>query len=360
MKELSTILLCYDNAQQAQWAADAALEIAKAFGCRVVGVHGYNAAMHDGAFRIMEPVLPQRYQREEILRRQRQLHDGLIRVGMEKISLSYLRPLQERFQSEGVEFIPKVREGKNFAAINAMIREEEPSLVVMGSKGFGSGREGFIGSVCLRVLRSNGGDFLILKEPLRLASARPLRMVVCLDGSSSAVGALEGAWLLAEEFQAELHLVYVYDSALHRAVFAKLQGAALSREGFRFSGKEQERLHDEFIDRGLERVGWMVLDRAEREARSWHALPVRSLVAGFGPVQQRPQPAGLKRVLDGPVYERICEYAQEAEADMIFLGRTGRHYTQGMDMGSVAENVLRFSPCSVYISGHREFRGWKI
>lgn len=360
MNEFRKIVLCYDNAEQSMWAADVVSEIARAFNSTVVAVHGYNAGMHDGAFRIMEPVLPQQYQQEEILRRQRQLHDGLIRMGMEKISLSYLKPLQELFQTEGIDFVPKVREGKNFVVINEIIEGENPSLVVMGSAGFNANRHGFIGSVCLRVLRANDRDFIILKRPLNLNSGNTLRMVVCLDGSNSALGALERAWLLAQEFQSEIHLLYVYDSILHKEVFSKLKDAVLSREGFRFNRKEQERLHDEFIDRGLERVGWMVIERAEKEVLSRCAPVGLSLVAGFGPVEGNRQPPVVKKVLEGPVYKTICDYLMEIDADLVFVGRTGRHYTYGIDIGSVTENVLRFSSCSVYISRHMEFQGWKI
>ena len=55
-------------------------------GSEVVGVHGYNAFMHEGAFRIMEPTLPQQYQKEEILQKQRAVHGKLINVGILKTS----------------------------------------------------------------------------------------------------------------------------------------------------------------------------------------------------------------------------------------------------------------------------------
>ncbi|KJU87756.1 universal stress protein UspA, partial [Candidatus Magnetobacterium bavaricum] len=139
-------------------SGEVALQLAGSFGCEVVGIHGFNSVMHEGAFRVMEPTLPQEYQQEEILKHQRAVHATLIKVGMEKISLSYLRPLEEDFKKAGVPFRPKVLEGKNFLAINEMIQQEDDGLVVMGAGGFNALERGFVGSVCMRVLRGNDRD----------------------------------------------------------------------------------------------------------------------------------------------------------------------------------------------------------
>ncbi len=149
-------------------------------------------------------------------------------------------------------------------------------------------------------------------------------------------------------------MVYVYDSALHRELFKRLKESVIQNEGFSFNSKEQERIHDEFIDKGLARVGDMILERAEREVFSG----MKDIGHGFGP-------AGLstrvvKKVFEGQIYRRICDYANEINAELIFLGKTGRHYAEGIDIGSVTENVLRFSPCSVFISRSERFRGWEL
>jgi nucleotide-binding universal stress UspA family protein len=351
-KAFRKIILCYDNSDLSMVAADISINIAEAFGAEIVGIHGYNAIMHEGAFRIMEPTLPQKYQKEEILQRQREVHNKLINIGMEKISLSYLRPLRERFNNTSICFRESVREGKNFKAVKEIIDEEGGDLVIMGSHGFNSNGNGFIGSVCLRVLRLVDRNFLIVKE--RLNFGNPC-YVVCLDGSSSAIVALRMASLFARRFNAELHLVYAFDSALHRDVFARLKESVINREGFSFNSKEQEKIHDEFIDKGLARVGNMILDRAEKEVFSEQQINMQ----GFGLVGDLTAPI-TKKVLEGHIYRRICDYASDVNADLIFLGRTGRHYSEGIDIGSVTENVLRFAPCSVFIAQSERFRGWEL
>src|SRR3989304_6129103 len=105
MKKLfKKILLCIDNSPLSTHVADAALSLARQFDAAVVGIHGYNASMHEGAFRMMEPTLPVEYQQEEILQKQRQLHRSLINTGMEKISLSYLQPVEERSKQTFPDF----------------------------------------------------------------------------------------------------------------------------------------------------------------------------------------------------------------------------------------------------------------
>jgi nucleotide-binding universal stress UspA family protein len=364
MTNINKIVLAVDNSDSTRLAAEAALTIAKAFDAGVVGIHGYNAFMHEGAFRIMEPTLPAEYRKEENLRKQRNVHGKLINIGMEKISLSYLRPIEEAFRTEGVSFGAKVREGKNFRVVEDMIKEESGDIVIIGASGFNHGCDGFIGSVCIRVLRNIDTNFLIVKK--RLNPGNP-KFVVCLDGSASAIKALRIAKLFAEKFNAELHLVYAFDSNLHKDIFERLKESAISREGFSFNSKEQERIHDEFIDKGLVRVGQMILDRAEAEvfetAGVQAAVGISSGITvanGFGLVGDPGSAPRVKKILEGHIYKKICDYASEINADMVFAGRTGRHFIEGMDIGSVAENTARFAPCNVFVAGSEEYRGWKL
>ncbi len=109
---IKKIILCFDNSDPSMVAAEITVKIAGVFGSEVIGVHGYNAGMHEGAFRIMEPTLPERYQKEEMLLKQRDVHNRLINIGMERISLSYLEPLRERFNGTSITFRERVKEGR--------------------------------------------------------------------------------------------------------------------------------------------------------------------------------------------------------------------------------------------------------
>ena len=58
------------------------------------------------------------------------------------------------------------------------------------------------------------------------------KFVIGLDGSASAIQALKTAKLFAEKYDGELHLVYVFDSNLHKGIFMTLKESLIQREGF--------------------------------------------------------------------------------------------------------------------------------
>jgi len=67
-------------------------------------MHAYAARMHDFRFKQMEYTLPEEYQDEAELLRQRRIHDSLITTGLELISDSYTDVMRYRCLERGVEF----------------------------------------------------------------------------------------------------------------------------------------------------------------------------------------------------------------------------------------------------------------
>jgi len=62
--------------------------------------------------------------------------------------------------------------------------------------------------------------------------------------------------------------------------------------------------------------------------------------------------AGLKaagQVIKGDVRDVTIEFAKEAGTDLIVLGSHGRRGVGRLLMGSVAEAVVRYAPCSVQV-----------
>ncbi|KJU86661.1 universal stress protein UspA, partial [Candidatus Magnetobacterium bavaricum] len=129
-----------------------------------------------------------------------------------------------------------------------------------------------------------------------------------------------------------------------------------------FNTQQQEKIHDEFIDKGLERVGYKILDKAERDVFDGSPLSAR-FSEGWGLVSEHSPMTGIrlvKKVFAGHIYKSICDYVTEVKADMVFIGRTGRHHVEGIDLGSVTENVLRYAPCNVFITQKEQNKGWQI
>ena len=93
-----------DNSPHSDAAVRLALSIAKASGAKLYGSHVYAAKLHDKRFRTMESGLPEEFQQEKELQKQRVIHDSLITKGLELITDSYLLVMAEACREAGLEF----------------------------------------------------------------------------------------------------------------------------------------------------------------------------------------------------------------------------------------------------------------
>ena len=80
----------------------------------------------------------------------------------------------------------------------------------------------------------------------------------------------------------------------------------------------------------LERIGAMVDSRAELSLET------------------------VKRVVSGRPAQAIIRYANDNEIDLVVMGTHGRSGLAHLTMGSVAEQVLRGSPCPVLVLGPKD------
>ena len=97
--------------------------------------------MHDYRFKQMEYTLPEEYLDETELERQRKIHDSLITMGLKLISDSYLVPMQQRCVEAGLEFEPRMMDGKHPTEIVADMNANDYDLVVIGALGLGRVRD---------------------------------------------------------------------------------------------------------------------------------------------------------------------------------------------------------------------------
>jgi len=56
-------------------------------------------------------------------------------------------------------------------------------------------------------------------------------------------------------------------------------------------------------------------------------------------------------LMDGKPYDQILRYIDSEKPSLLILGRTGVHNTNGLDIGSTTENLLRLVPCNVLLTG---------
>jgi nucleotide-binding universal stress UspA family protein len=324
------IMVAVDNSECSDSATSLAIDLARKGGAKLTGVHVFAARLHDDRFRQMEPGLPERYQKEEILQHQRDVHDDLIGRGLSIISNSYLDKFEQRCREEDVSGERKALEGRNYAGLVRDAREAGYDLVVIGAHGLGRVDRSILGSVCERVCRLVDGDVLVVRDAPRLSGP----LLVAMDGSGASFSALQVALGLSRAFELPVSAVAAYDPFYHSVAFASIAGV-LSEENSRlFRFREQEALHEEVIDGGLKEVYRSHLIRAQTVAREQGlALEIE--------------------VLEGKPFDVISSHVGRLKPALLLAGRVGIHHDEGVTLGSTAENLVRLAGCNALLVKER-------
>src|ERR687892_702322 len=142
-----SIYVPVDNSDHSNRAVACSVALGKAFSAKLVGCHVYAAKLHDYRFRQMEYTLPEEYIDEVELERQRKIHDSLITMGLKLISDSYLDGMSRLCGESGLEFEPRMMDGKHHIEILKDLAGSQHDLVVIGALGIGRARDSVICSV---------------------------------------------------------------------------------------------------------------------------------------------------------------------------------------------------------------------
>ena len=326
------LLVAIDGSPLSDASADLGVELAATFDASLAGLHVFAARLHDDRFKQMEGVLPDAFRVESELKRQRRIHAHLITEGLDSISRYYLEPTAKRCLKEGIDFIPRSLEGKNYSVIAAEASSGSYDLAVLGFRGLGAGKDQVAGSVCTRVARRATVDLWVVKQADGAKRRGPL--VVGIDGSDYSLGALDAAIAIGTRRDQPVHAVAVFDPAFHYVAFQRIANVLAADSEKLHHIQQQEKLHGEIIDTGLGKVYQAHLDVAVSfaEARG---------------IQM------TTRLLEGKPYRSILEYAKEVDASLLLVGRLGVHADDELDIGSNTEQLLAQSPCDVLIANRR-------
>ena len=331
---LRRILVALDQSDHAIRALREVSRLASSAGGRITGIHAYAARLHDRRFRQMEGGLPERYRRESEMEQQRDVHEDLIGMGLGLISDSYHRAARAICEDHGVPFAGLSPEGRNYARILEEANAGRHDVLAMGALGLGAVAGSAIGSVCERVVRRAALDVFVARDRHLEIGDGPV--VVGMDGSPRAFGALRTAIDIARRLGAELHVVAAYDPYYHYVAFNKISGVLDEEAGKVFRFREQEKLHEELIDDGIARIYQAHLNVAGTVAEE-AGMPV------------------VSELLAGKPWQAIRNYVERHRASLLVLGKTGIHADEELDIGSNTENLLRCVPCHVWI-GTAEYR----
>jgi len=331
-----SIYVPVDNSDHSNRAVACALGLGKAYTAKLVGCHVYAAKLHDYRFRQMEYTLPEEYIDEVELERQRKIHDSLITMGLKLISDSYLDGMSRQCGESGLEFEPRMMDGKHHAEILKDLAGSDHDLVVIGALGIGRARDSVIGSVCERVARQADRDVWVVKHVPEAGEAERDTILVAIDGSPQSFGALMTAIDLARKFDKKIEAIAVYDPYLHYSVFNGIVNVLTEKAAKVFRFEEQNQLHEEIIDTGLAQIYQSHLEVGERMANE----------------------AGVeiqKTLLDGKPFQKIVDHARKTSPWLIVLGRIGVHSPkEETALGSNVENILRCATCDVLLSTRLE------
>lgn len=331
-----SIYVPVDNSDHSNRAVACAVALGRAFSARLVGCHVYAARLHDYRFRQMEYTLPEEYLDEVELERQRKIHDSLITMGLKLISDSYLDGMARLCRESGLEFEPRMMDGKHHVEILKDLAGSPHDLVVIGALGIGRVRDSVIGSVCERVARHCDRDVWVVKHLPEPGEAERDTILVGIDGSPQSFGALATAVELGRAFGKTVEAIAVYDPYLHYSVFNGIVNVLTEQAAKVFRFEEQNQLHEEIIDTGLAQIYQSHLDVGGR-------------MAGEAGIAIR------KTLLDGKPFQKILDHARRTNPWLIVMGRIGVHSPPDEPgLGSNAENVLRFAPCDVLLSTRLE------
>lgn len=188
-----------------------------------------------------------------------------------------------------------IRAGYVASEITAAATEASAEMIVITTHGQGGFDASNRGSVADRLVRTANRPIFIV--PPGSGPATVTSIVVCLDGSEDSERAIAPARQLAEAFRAHLHLLFVLDVS----------------PGWRLGEPQQTALED-----------------AVRST----AKAVLARVRKTGDVAD---------IVSGKVAPTIVDYAQENGCEIIVMATHGRSGRLWVDLGSIADRVVRLS-----------------
>lgn len=232
---------------------------------------------------------------------------------------NYQRTLVERLRPvTDLQLVPLVLAGSMPKRLETYVERQEPALVVMSTHGRGPVSRAWLGSVADHTIRHVRSPVLLVHPQngeVDLA-ARPAfrRVLVPLDGSALAEGALPMATTVARAAGAALKLVRVVGP--HYAVSPYLPHTIAETREATERDREEAEAYLEILKGQLERDGLCV----ETEV-----------------------PIGV------PAARGILSTVEQARADLVAIATHGRGGFKRVLLGSVADKVVRASPVPVLV-----------
>jgi nucleotide-binding universal stress UspA family protein len=200
----------------------------------------------------------------------------------------------EQAREHGLDVTETVETGLPFLSIIDYADAHDIDLVTMGTHGAGSSRAQFMGSTAKKVVRLSKMPVLTVRAVETAPTTEYTNLLLATDGTQGSQRAISHCSELAAAYDATVHVISVVDSRL-------------TRKG---SGRE------------------FMAEQAEQACTDAVARISNTVVTT------------TSDVLNGRPADRILDYADDHDIDLVVLGTHGRSGIDRFVMGSVAETVL--------------------
>ncbi len=224
--------------------------------------------------------------------------------------------IEELMQSQSVPWEAVVATGPPADEIARVVQDRAIDLAISATHGRTGLKRFILGSVTERLMRSLQCPLLVVREtppelmPDPTRGLRFNKILVGCDFSPAANAALEYGVSLAQEFEAELHLIHVLEPQVYSDFLATtLDGAHGDTEDIKAQ-----------LDRRLAKL-------ITPEVMNW--CRVKTVV------------------IEGRPFEAITGYAGEKGIDLVVLGVRGHGVVETLFLGSTTDRVIRKAQCPV-------------
>lgn len=235
---------------------------------------------------------------------------------LETIKQDAGKKLEALMAGQSIRWEPLVTNGPVAETISELITERQVDLTIAATHGRSGLARLFLGSVTESLMRTIPSPFLIVhpaeEGPIDLSSMRPAqfkRILVGCDFSSDSVNAIHYGLSLAQEFEAELHLVHVLEPSVYRET--RLPGALENEMGRNLGPQMVKALRD------------LVPEEA------YHWCDVKTIC------------------LAGKPYDELIKYSVVNAMDLIIMGVRGHGLVETLFLGSTTDRVIRNAACPV-------------
>jgi nucleotide-binding universal stress UspA family protein len=225
-------------------------------------------------------------------------------------AFAQLREWLEPAARAGIKTNPVLDEGNPTSCILVRAADLQADLIVIGTHGLSGFDHLVLGSVAEKVLRKAACPVLTV-PPAGVAAARaPYARLLCpVDFCESSLAALRTAFSLAEEADARLTILHVFDWPADDELLIE-----------QFDAPEFRQKVEETARRRLEAL-------VTEEERTW-CTPAT-------------------KVAYGKAHSQILEVASQEQADLIVMGVRGRNALDLTLFGSTTNQVVRRAACPV-------------